>query len=548
MLIAVIWEQFARKTFFSKSFLIQRRNFLIQSKFEKLIMMDCQYVATQRGGVALVFEGHRYNKVRDGKDGTVYWRCSRDRQCPGRAVTVHSRIKKANNKHNHNPDGCVKNGQTLLSAAQLHQLSALNQLSSNGSNGNISCHNVNNGVNGSLHNGNNCNGLSVGAHQQQFVSNSLPHSPLSPLGNGSIAAMAALLAQSNGNTAAAVAAFLQHQAAAQQAQAQLALQSAAAQCSSPNSVNSLLLSNGTTNTSHNNNGNGCNTTLPCNINNNNTNHNTGTNMANNNLSGMNNSCQQQATAAAAAVAIHSLLGSGLVCSPLLDVSIGSIPMSGTVAAGAMTPSTTCTGGGGSSSASSSPFHLDSSQNNSFSEKLSRSTSNNHSPVLQQQQQQHQQQHQQSATAQLSGTAVGSGTGGQAGVRCGSPARVNTPLRGNTFTGLSSMPELLNLTLGLVGNDPSSPPTSALSSLLATQMETNQSNAMDTGGHDTLSLQSALSGKLQDMLGLPGLLGETFKYITGNSQMASALANSMLNQLSSRTSSVDSNTVLKGNPF
>lgn len=66
--------------------------------------MECQYVATQRGGIALLFEGHRYNKVRDGKEGTVYWRCARDRQCPGRAVTVYSRIKKANNKHNHPPD------------------------------------------------------------------------------------------------------------------------------------------------------------------------------------------------------------------------------------------------------------------------------------------------------------------------------------------------------------------------------------------------------------------------------------------------------------
>lgn len=66
--------------------------------------MECQYVATQRGGIALLYEGHRYNKVRDGKEGTVYWRCARDRQCPGRAVTVYSRIKKANNKHNHPPD------------------------------------------------------------------------------------------------------------------------------------------------------------------------------------------------------------------------------------------------------------------------------------------------------------------------------------------------------------------------------------------------------------------------------------------------------------
>lgn len=78
--------------------------------------MECQYVATQRGGVALVFEGHRYNKVRDGKDGTVYWRCSRDRQCPGRAVTVNNRVKKANNKHNHPPEAALRNGSVTTSS------------------------------------------------------------------------------------------------------------------------------------------------------------------------------------------------------------------------------------------------------------------------------------------------------------------------------------------------------------------------------------------------------------------------------------------------
>lgn len=87
--------------------------------------MECQYVATQRGGVALVFEGHRYNKVRDGKDGTVYWRCSRDRQCPGRAVTVNNRVKKANNKHNHAPEASLRNGNAVTSSSGLanHPLS-----------------------------------------------------------------------------------------------------------------------------------------------------------------------------------------------------------------------------------------------------------------------------------------------------------------------------------------------------------------------------------------------------------------------------------------
>ena len=135
--------------------------------------MDCQYVATQRGGVALVFEGHRYNKVRDGKDGTVYWRCSRDRQCPGRAVTVHSRIKKANNKHNHSPDNGVKSGQTIISSSQIGQLSQL--------------------------------GAAVG---QNAMAQSLQGLNCNA---NSVAAMAAILGQGPGNnvTAAAVAALLQ---------------------------------------------------------------------------------------------------------------------------------------------------------------------------------------------------------------------------------------------------------------------------------------------------------------------------------------------------
>jgi hypothetical protein len=88
---------------------------------------SCSYVATQRGGVALLFEGHRYNKVRDGKDGTVYWRCSRDRQCPGRAVTVNNRVKKANNKHNHPPEANLRNGSantSLISSSQTSSIGA----------------------------------------------------------------------------------------------------------------------------------------------------------------------------------------------------------------------------------------------------------------------------------------------------------------------------------------------------------------------------------------------------------------------------------------
>jgi hypothetical protein len=93
--------------------------------------MECQYVATQRGGIALVFEGHRYNKVRDGKDGTVYWRCSRDRQCPGRAVTVNNRVKKANNKHNHPAEASLRNGTSASASANALASSNLNLSGSN---------------------------------------------------------------------------------------------------------------------------------------------------------------------------------------------------------------------------------------------------------------------------------------------------------------------------------------------------------------------------------------------------------------------------------
>lgn len=111
--------------------------------------MDCQYVATQRGGVALVFEGHRYNKVRDGKDGTVYWRCSRDRQCPGRAVTVNHRVKKANNKHNHPPESSLQRNGThssshSSSSISLNNITTPTTTSVNNNNSNIINNNNNN--------------------------------------------------------------------------------------------------------------------------------------------------------------------------------------------------------------------------------------------------------------------------------------------------------------------------------------------------------------------------------------------------------------------
>ncbi len=35
-----------------------------------------EFVRTHLGGAALHFEGHKYLKIREGKNGMVFWRCS----------------------------------------------------------------------------------------------------------------------------------------------------------------------------------------------------------------------------------------------------------------------------------------------------------------------------------------------------------------------------------------------------------------------------------------------------------------------------------------
>jgi hypothetical protein len=498
-----------------------------------------------------VFEGHRYNKVRDGKDGTVYWRCSRDRQCPGRAVTVHSRIKKANNKHNHNPDSCVKSGQTLLSAAQLHQLNSLTQLtgsansaisavvnsnnsnshnhnahihssSSNSTNNNHN-HGINNATNGA--NGNGCVGgtngsslssdLTIAAHQQL---NNLTHNGLPSLVNSPMVTMAALLAQSGGNAMAAVAAFLQHQAAAtQQAHNQL-LSTTSQLCSSPNSVR-LFSSGNATPTSGS-------MTAP---------------VSNESLS---NEHSPSAQATATAVALQSLLGSGLLCSSMLD----SMPTTSPV-----TPSTTCTGAGSTSSGSSPSHQLSSSHNHLFADKLPSQDQSNYSPSLPPKPD--------SQTSFGSFPIKSNDNGALFGsTRCHSPTTRSSTINASR-TSLTA-PELLHLTLGL--NHDSSNSTGNISTTTASAINQLLNNTpMDTqpfgtsngiinhnssAAADSLNLlgHAALSGKLQDVLGLPALLGEALKYITSSSQTSASLGSSAVGQFSSSPSSIDSNMAANGN--
>ena len=47
-----------------------------------------EFVNTHRGGKALHYEGHKYLKIRDGRNGQVFWRCSLHKSgCTARATS-----------------------------------------------------------------------------------------------------------------------------------------------------------------------------------------------------------------------------------------------------------------------------------------------------------------------------------------------------------------------------------------------------------------------------------------------------------------------------
>ena len=63
-----------------------------------------QFIETYRGGKALLYEGYKYLKIRDGKDYT-FWRCERHRsQCSAKVTTHESTVQSCRGEHNHPPD------------------------------------------------------------------------------------------------------------------------------------------------------------------------------------------------------------------------------------------------------------------------------------------------------------------------------------------------------------------------------------------------------------------------------------------------------------
>ena len=67
-----------------------------------------QFVQTHRGGKALLYEGYKYLKIRDGKECT-FWRCERHKnQCSARVTTYEGSVQSSRGEHNHPPDLAVE--------------------------------------------------------------------------------------------------------------------------------------------------------------------------------------------------------------------------------------------------------------------------------------------------------------------------------------------------------------------------------------------------------------------------------------------------------
>ncbi|KAL3116702.1 hypothetical protein niasHT_000780 [Heterodera trifolii] len=67
--------------------------------------MEIQYLQTQQGRLKMLYQGHDYYKIREGRNGQVYWQCVRFRSggCKGKAQVVNG-IVTVTNPHNHPPN------------------------------------------------------------------------------------------------------------------------------------------------------------------------------------------------------------------------------------------------------------------------------------------------------------------------------------------------------------------------------------------------------------------------------------------------------------
>ena len=63
-----------------------------------------EFIRTQKGGEALIWDGAKFTLNRDMKNGTKYWRCGK-RTCPARVTTEGNELLQQTNRHNHAIDG-----------------------------------------------------------------------------------------------------------------------------------------------------------------------------------------------------------------------------------------------------------------------------------------------------------------------------------------------------------------------------------------------------------------------------------------------------------
>ena len=61
------------------------------------------FIQTSRGGKALHYEGYMYLKIREGKEGNIFWRCQLHKSgCSGRATSQDTSVV-VRSEHNHPP-------------------------------------------------------------------------------------------------------------------------------------------------------------------------------------------------------------------------------------------------------------------------------------------------------------------------------------------------------------------------------------------------------------------------------------------------------------
>ena len=63
-----------------------------------------EFIKTQKGGEALIWDGAKFTLNRDMENGTKYWRCGK-RSCPARITTDGTELLQQTNGHNHAIDG-----------------------------------------------------------------------------------------------------------------------------------------------------------------------------------------------------------------------------------------------------------------------------------------------------------------------------------------------------------------------------------------------------------------------------------------------------------